>query len=355
METNSSARQCSAEGCCSATSRREFLQAVGLGGVAVLTTGLPAVAGPFEGADFDKLVPADKKLRPEWLRSLVARGEPTVSRGAELDKIGMPIGGLCAGHLYLGGDGKLWHWDLLNLPQTPDFGDYAGPHYAQPLKPASPLEQGFALRVAAGGKTDVRLLDRRGFQDITFRGQYPIGFVDYRDRELPVTVALEAFSPFIPLNVEDSSLPATVMRFTVKNTSIQPAEVELAGWLENAVCLESGRPETGSRRNRILREPGLVLLSCTAEAAAEKKPAEKRPDLVFEDFEKDTYQNWKVEGAAFGRGPIKRSDIPSYQGDVGGKGDRVVNSHASAPGKDVGQRDAQTGKLTSKTFTIARP
>ena len=63
----------------------------------------------------------------------------------------MPIGGLCAGQLYLGGDGKLWHWDLFNLPQTPDFGDYSGPHYAHPLKPESPLEQGFALRVVAGG------------------------------------------------------------------------------------------------------------------------------------------------------------------------------------------------------------
>src|SRR5712692_7546719 len=87
METNSSARQCTAEGCCSThkpeapaktfagasglcsdTSRREFLQAVGLGGVAALTTGLPAVAGPFEAADFEKLVPADKKLDGDWLR-----------------------------------------------------------------------------------------------------------------------------------------------------------------------------------------------------------------------------------------------------------------------------------------------
>src|SRR5207245_5921320 len=119
----------------------------------------------------------------------------------------------------LGGDGKLWHWDLFNLSQTPDFGDYSGPHYAHPLKPASPLEQGFAVRVVAGGKSEVRLLDRRGFGDIAFRGQYPIGFVDYHDGELPVTVSLEAFSPFIPLDVDDSTLPATVMRFTVKNTS----------------------------------------------------------------------------------------------------------------------------------------
>src|SRR5208282_3667544 len=98
----------------------------------------------------------------------------------------------------------------------------------------------------------------------------------------------------------------------------------------------------------------LTLLHCTAEATPRHEPANKRPEIVFDDFEKETYDGWKVEGTAFGRGPIKRADIPAYQGDVGGKGERVVNSHASAPGKDVGERDSRTGKLTSKTFTIER-
>jgi non-lysosomal glucosylceramidase len=274
MTENASDNHCTAPGCCGDSDRREFLQIVGVSGLTALATSLPAVAGPFEGADFDKLVPANKKLRPEWRQSLVVRGEPTVYRGAELDRIGMPIGGLCAGQLYLGGDGKLWHWDVLNLPQSKDFSNYTGPHYAHPLKSSSPLEQGFAVRLVAGGKTQIRALDRHGFKDISFRGQYPIGFVEYRDRELPVVVDLEAFSPFIPLNVEDSLLPATVIRFTLKNTGSQAVEVEIAGWLENAVLRGSGKPGMGSRRNRIVREANLTLLHCTAEAASSKQPAE---------------------------------------------------------------------------------
>jgi uncharacterized protein (DUF608 family) len=130
------------------------------------------MAGPFTRQDFEKLVPADKKLRPEWVASLTARGERTVYRSAELDRIGMPIGGICAGQLYLGGDGQLWHWDIFNrhIGTGPD-------HYAEPMKPASPFDHGFALRLTAGGQTRRWPLDRAYWRDISFIGEYPIAYV----------------------------------------------------------------------------------------------------------------------------------------------------------------------------------
>ena len=221
--------------------RREFLEFVGATAAATWLSAGPAVAGPFAAEDFEKLVPADKRLSPDWIKSLTARGEPTVYRGTEWEKIGMPVGGICAGQLYLGGDGKLWHWDIFNR----HVGTGAE-HYAHPLAPASPLDQGFALQVAEGDQVQVRALDRRGWSEISFRGEYPIGRVEYRDPQCPASVTLEAFSPFIPLNADDSALPATVMQFTVKNGGPAKIEAELAGWLENAVCLHSAGPQRRS-------------------------------------------------------------------------------------------------------------
>ena len=166
--------------------RRSFLKTSAFAAAGLTFTRLPVMAGPFTREDFDHLVPADKKLSPEWVKSLTARGERTVYRGAELKTIGMPVGGIACGQLYLGGDGKLWHWDIFNR----HIGTGDG-HYAKPPKPSSPLEQGFALRVTHGGKTQVRPLDRTGWKDISFIGEYPIGFVEYRDAEVPVTVSLE--------------------------------------------------------------------------------------------------------------------------------------------------------------------
>ncbi|HEX3989035.1 MAG TPA: GH116 family glycosyl-hydrolase, partial [Verrucomicrobiae bacterium] len=303
---------------------------------------LPVMAGPFTRADFDHLVPADKKLKREWVKSLFDRGVPEVLEGRDLAFIGMPIGGIGAGQLYLSGDGRLWHWDIFN--RTPGTGSE---HYAKPLIPSSPLKQQFSLTIGE----DTRLIDATGFSKVSFRGEYPIGTVEYSDANVPVTVKLEAFSPFIPLSTDDSSLPLTVLQFTLRNTSSSPIDAKLSAELENGVCLNN-RDRDALLRSRIVREPGMTTLLFSADNTIPSISA--RPDIIFEDWTHDTYDVWTVEGAAFGTGPVKKSDIPGYQGDVGGDTGRVVNSHASAPGNSVEDKDKALGKLTSRDFTIDR-
>ncbi len=329
--------------------RRDFLKLTSAAAAGFVLSRMPVAAGPFTREDFDKLVPADKKLNPAWVKSLFERGQPTVYRGAELDKIGMPVGGICAGQLYLGGDGRLWHWDIFNQHTSTD-----ADHYAHPLKSSSPLEQGFAVRVTAEGKSQVRKFDRASWRDVTFNGEYPIGHVEYRDSDSPVAVSLEAFSPFIPLNVDDSSLPATVMRFKITNSSKQKVEVELAGWLENAVAMKSGETQDMLRHNRIVRHGNFTFLECSASGVPEDKDQLQRPDILFEDFERETYAPWTTKGTAFGSGPIKKSKVPEYQGDLAMHGQHAVNTHSSAPDNSVEGRDGHTGTLTSPPFTIER-
>jgi uncharacterized protein (DUF608 family) len=344
-------KPCSCGGNCSPNiDRRDFLRLAGVGSLG-LFAGLPAMAGPFESADFNDLVPADKKLSPAWVKSLFERGVPQVYKGEELKYIGMPVGGICAGQMYLGGDGKLWHWDIFN--KKIGTGDA---HYAKPMDPSSPIEQGFAIKVTSKGNTQIRQLNKTGFPGVTFRGEYPIGIVNYTDTDsngaMP-SVTLEAFSPFIPLSVDESSLPATIMRFTIKNNSTDSIETTLFGWLENAVCLYN-RGLNGKRINRIVNKKGISFLDCTVEKVPQQA-ADRRPDIPFEDWNKDIYVGWTAEGNAFGKGPIKKADIPGYQGDVGGDTERVVNSHASADtDQEVGSRDGATGTLTSRSFKVER-
>jgi hypothetical protein len=348
---------------CSKINRRDFmaLTAVGTAGAVLNSIKLPVMAGPFKENEYLKTIPFDKKLDPRWVASLTARGRPTVvTDPAALQHIGMPIGGLFTGNLYLGGDGKLWLWDIFNrvvegiLPRPVQYKGQSlnmrgGANYVSPAPQKSPIEQGFAVRI----DDKVRSLDQSGFSNISFEGRYPIGRVTYRDKSCPVSVKLEAYSPFIPLNTDDSSLPATVMSYTVKNESGKTVTAEISGWLENAICLYHRDQASGIRENRVLREQGMTFLSCSAEPISEQESS-ARPDILFEDFEKEDYEGWTVIGTAFGDSPIKMASMPGYQGDVAGKGKRVVNTHNVRQGEDVRGGDQHVGTLTSKPFVIQR-
>jgi uncharacterized protein (DUF608 family) len=313
---------------------------MGLSAAAMLANHVPAYAGPFENADFEKLVPLDKKLSPAWIKSLYDKGKPEVYYGDELDKIGMPVGGICSGQLYLGGDGKLWHWDIFNAPDS--TGDA---HYANPPLPSSPLEQGFAIKITKGKQSHIRRLDKTGFKDISFRGEYPIGMVEYKDPDSPITVSLEAFSPFIPLNTDESSLPGTILNYTISNPSNEAVDVEIAGWLQNAACLYTGSADMGYLFNSIVKEKNMLMLDCKGEPSEPSIPKDTRPKIVYESFDGNTYGDWKTEGDAFGAGPAHgpHDDSQHLSGYEGGG---LVSTWTGT--------DALQGKLISPVFTIER-
>jgi uncharacterized protein (DUF608 family) len=336
--------RCQADDCGCHVDRRTFIKLAGstaAGVSAAAASPARVVAGPFKPSDTeDHFVPADKKLDAQWVRALTAKGQPEVFSGDDLNTIAMPIGGICTGQLYLTGDGRLAHWDLFNQVH---FSGYGADNYEAGKMPQSPLRQGAAVEIRASGKTLRRRLDRTGFPGVRFRGEYPIGIVEYLDPALPVSIRLEAFSPFIPLNAPDSGLPATVLRYRVKNTSSAPCEVTLAGWLENGCSLESAKVMFGKRVNRRLRRDGLTMIAGSAEA--DPSPPPEREPIVLADFEGQDYGRWTVEGEAFGDKPAGGT-LPGQQEVSGFEGEGLVNTFIN--------RDEPHGKLTSPEFTIDR-
>jgi len=328
--------------------RRGFIRLVGLGSVALMAGRMPVMAGPFAAADFEKLIPSDKKLDPNWVKSLFERGTPAVYRGEELKYIGMPIGGLCSGQLYLGGDGKLWYWDIFN---TYIFTGFAAATYLAPRVPSSPIDQGFSLKVTANGNSTAHTLDSAGFSDVSFNGEYPFGHVEYRDPACPVSVSLEAFSPFAPLAMEDSSLPATVMRYTIRNGGSTAAEIELTGRMQNGAGVDSRRTygSKGTLQNRIARDAVLLSLECGIKPQAVTPAAAPRPMIVFADFEGPDYGDWKTEGTAFGTGPGAEPPAPQRPRVTNYEGKSYATSW-----RPPGDGDAPQGTLTSPEFTVER-
>lgn len=256
--------------------RRSFLKGVGTLAAGVYTAGFPVAAGPFLAVDpRHGNVPENKKLNRQWIHSLTNRGAPTTylkSRN-ELRFIGMPAGGIMAGTLYLGGDGRLWLWDIFNRnqggidpktvvwgPSGREIGATSGSAYLEPPPSFAKqvIEQGFAVKVNCDGKQYIRQLREADWEEISFTGQYPVATIQFTDHALPFSVTMEAFSPFIPLNEEDSGLPSVIFSVTIHNHSEKSMEVSLAGWLQNACLMQGNDKVSFTRQNTGVKEDGMV-------------------------------------------------------------------------------------------------
>ena len=69
------------------------------------------------------------------------------------------------------------------------------------------------------GYLQAELVNLPRMEDSELICEYPFARVNFKDSELPVKVSMEAYTPFIPLNTDDSSIPCAIIRYTVKNVA----------------------------------------------------------------------------------------------------------------------------------------
>lgn len=239
--------------------RRTFIKHTGL-----LAAGLAASNISWANPANDPVLV--KKLDASWVKSLRERGTPTtyLKSKNELQFIGMPVGGIMCGMVYLGGDGRLWLWDVFNKNQSGvvyknipwhekiqfNF-DYVRPfdgaNYVEPVKDVRPLDQGFSINI---NDVERRLHEA---DEIAFEATYPVATIRYSFNDLPVAVTLKAYSPFIPLNENDSALPVTILSYSIENKSASSVMIEFSGMLENKAAIYSANDPQYYRVNEVVK------------------------------------------------------------------------------------------------------
>ncbi|MET7278000.1 GH116 family glycosyl-hydrolase [Kribbella sp. NPDC005582] len=160
--------------------------------------------------------------------------------GRQLRRIALPLGGIGTGTVSFGGRGNLRDWEIVNRPAK---GFHPGTAF---FAIRTESADGVVSTRAAEGPLD--LSDYEGahgsaaqnhglprFREATFGTAYPFARLSLRDDDVPVELAVEAFTPFVPTDVEASSWPVAVLRFAVTNPTDQPVTVSLAGSLENFI------------------------------------------------------------------------------------------------------------------------
>lgn len=72
-------------------------------------------------------------------------------------------------------------------------------------------------------------------EQIEYSARFPFSWLTFTDPDMPAVIELEAFSPFIPHDVENSSLPGVFFRFSVGSECDKRMHVTLVGTLRNLV------------------------------------------------------------------------------------------------------------------------
>lgn len=165
---------------------------------------------------------------------------PRIFRGRALRMIAFPLGGVAAGSIALGGRGQLRDWEIFNRPNKGFRPSYSFPSIWVQSGNDKPAARVLESRISPPyegqdglGSDNVPGLSR--LESATFTGEYPLAHIDFEDRSLPVKVALDAFSPFIPHEPDDSGLPVAVLRYTVTNPGHMQAKVGIAFSLDNPI------------------------------------------------------------------------------------------------------------------------
>lgn len=149
------------------------------------------------------------------------------------------LGGIGTGNVSIGARGELKSWQIFNEPGQNNYLPYTF----------------FAIRAQSGKNVEARVLEAqieppyaksqgflRGelaglprFDSAEMSSEYPFVQIQFEDESFPAIVSLEAFTPFIPLNADDSGIPGIYFTYKVKNPTSESIHVSIAGTIDNPI------------------------------------------------------------------------------------------------------------------------
>ena len=261
-------------------------------------------------------------------------------RGEHLNHVAFPLGGIGAGMICLEGTGALSHVSLRGQPdvfhepmmfaalcvkgQTNTTRVLEGP--VPDWKVFFPWDQKFA-GAGNGGSGKTYGLPR--CETAEFRACFPFGVVKLQDPTVPVAMEITGWSPFIPGDADNSSLPVAALEYRFVNTGVEPIEATFSFHAQNFMALRAWGAGTSGLEGSAIRATanGFVLWKGPsadrpwdqgAFSAVVDDPAAKVNCAWFRGgwFDPLTVA-WKSvqDGAALEAGPVAEGD-PSTGGSL---------------------------------------
>ena len=150
----------------------------------------------------------------------------------KLKEISFPLGGIGTGSIGLAGNGSLIDWEIFNKPNKGSLNGHT--HFAVRAdypdgKSITKILQGDWIKNLIGQYSKVAfggfgygpfghsMCAFPHFKKVKFDGKFPIATIIFEDDNFPAKVTLKAFNPFIPLDADNSSIPAAFFEIKIKS------------------------------------------------------------------------------------------------------------------------------------------
>ncbi|MHA4842541.1 GH116 family glycosyl hydrolase [Flavitalea antarctica] len=254
-------------------SRRKFIKNLGLGGFAAGVSPISMIGSP----EFQN-IEGDHSAAPNF-ESAVKHIYNDSYTDEFLNRVAFPIGGIGAGMFCLEGAGAISHMSVRHKPEVfNEPGLFAAIHIKGSKSGAKILEgpvpdwKKFGQPNAGNGSAgSVTGLPR--FQKATFKPRFPFATMHLTDPEIPVTVQLTGWSPFIPTDENNSSLPVGALEYTFSNPGSAPVDLVFSYNAKNFLKVDNGKSEIRKYQN------GFIL----SENGTKEKPFLKGDFAIYTD------------------------------------------------------------------------
>ena len=162
--------------------------------------------------------------------------------GEHLNRIAFPMGGMGAGMICLEGNGSFSHVSVRNKPDV-----FNSPFFFSALaikgdNPNALILEGPVQSWKIFGNPETgngaSIFGCPRFENAMFQARFPFGTVSLTDADMPLDVTITGWSPFIPGDPDNSSMPVGAVEYTFKNTSRNPVEAVYSFHSENFMRVE---------------------------------------------------------------------------------------------------------------------
>ena len=197
-------------------------------------------------------------MREESRRSYNAPYE-----GAHLSRTAFPLGGIGAGMLCVEGTGALSHVSVRNAPDV--FNEpmilaavkvLGHDKIARLLEGPVPGWKIFGERDTGNGARG-RTYGFPRFEAARFDTRFPFADIELSDPAIPLQCRLTAWSPFVPGDADDSSLPMAVLEYAFENRTQESVESVFSFHAANFMATSSEGDSVDSiDQGFVLRQPG---------------------------------------------------------------------------------------------------